>query len=412
MEFKIKNPELQKFDQEMFHFNSIYTQFLNILGKVANPFAYSQIMEKLKQLEEKLSAIKVTDEFDKLLKEHFEHTLETQKLYADFFSKKDSGIKFDTILKNKFGPDALNIVKDIIKNYDYQHHWSYFLFSKDIYSRVIQSDEESVRERIKELLAQLKPDIIAYAQKNLGFPEEYDFDLVLAPPYQQQTYWNPDIRRMVLSGSEFLAFMDQGVMKINPCMAIVAIFHELFGHGLQTLNSLQMPFSLQSRITNSASEVSGPVIEGVALFMEQEAFKFMEKSKEKYKVEDDFITFARYGVETRLNSSAFFLFYHYLRFMKEENPDLDIESEFLKHVDGNYGLWNSYKYNQTNPAMHINTFQYFTGLQLINRLLTDLKKRHGDDFIEKNKAKVIKAMATGIWSWKVYPKFIEYCLKQ
>ncbi|MBD3253076.1 hypothetical protein GF386_05055 [Candidatus Pacearchaeota archaeon] len=407
MQFSIKNPELEKLDRDMFSANKIYGMALNSLGKLPNIHAVSEFVKIAESLKERLKKSKTDDEFEKLFIENSLYNLEAQRAYLEYFTtgKKEN---VDELMKLILGENSLEIIKQRAKEFDYKGFWEYYLSYQEYTYRQIPSDDESLRPKFKEILEELKKDLLKYAVEHFNFPENYDFELVLGQPYSQRTSFHPTLRRMEISPSSFFVFKENEV-KINVCTIIDSMFHEIIGHGRQELNSRNLPQTLQDNSIN----VSVPPLhihsEGIAQITKNYAIDFMKKHKEKYNIQDDYIK--QMELSFILDSSINLrIFYEYLKLKNLEKKNFNIEEEFKKIID-NHGLYILYETSFDSPLTCIKNATYTTGLAYITEILEDLKKEIGEEKFQENHSLINQAISVGVWNFRILPRFLRAYLR-
>jgi len=409
MEFKIKNSELIELDKEIFNVNKIYGMALRSLGNLPNTYATEEFIKISEGIVSRLKKIKTDDEFEKLLIENYLYNLEAQEIYLEYFTtgKKQS---VDKLFSKIFGKEALGIIKQKAKDFDYKGFWEYYLSYQEYTYRQIPCDDESLRETFKNILKDLKEDVLDYANEHFNFPRDYSFDLILGQPYSSATYFQPTTKRMEISSDRFFVFKDGEEIKINVCSVIESLFHELIGHGRQQINSAGLPLTLQDNSINTAVPPLHIHSEGVAQRTRQDAIAFMNKYKEKYKIEEDYI---RQIELSEVSDSAIniLIFYQYLQFKNIEDDKVNIEKEFLELIK-NRGLYILYSTGENSPLSCMKNSTYPIGLEYITNLLDELKKDLGNKKFEENHSLINQMISVGLWNFRVLPRFIKLCLKK
>ncbi len=408
MELKIKNKELEKIDGALFSFNKEYGMALDSLGKIPNLYAKEELVHKADLLKKKLKLIKTNNEFEKLLIENNLRNLEIQKSYLIYFTTADKGT-LDELFSKVLGKNALKIIKDKSKSFDYKKYWEYFLAYQEYTYKQLPSDDESLQGEFKKILEELKKDLLDYAEIHFEFPKDYEFDLLLGQPYSQQTYFHPTTKRMEISPQNFFVFKEDGLVKINVCKVIDVLFHELLGHGRHELNSRNLPLTLQSNAINNANIVSGIHKEGIAQINREYAINFMQEYKKKYKIEEDYIE------QIKLSSIGdtadnLYVLYHYLKLKSNEDKSVDIEKEFKK-ITKNYGLFILLSSAENINIGCIIRAKYPIGYEYMKEILEKLKKEIGEKKFKENHAIINKAISVGAWHFEILPKFLRLFLK-
>ena len=408
MEFKIKTPELRLIDEEVFKLNKRYAMAVSSLRGFPNIYAAKEIMEKIRDLKSKIEKVKTKDKFETLLIENILKNFESQQVDLEYFTtrKKEN---IDSVFEKILGERSLEIIKDNIKTFDYKVLWEFYISYEDYTYRQLPYDDESLREKFKEILANLKIDVLHYAEKYFNLPKDYEFDLILGQPYSERTYFNPTTKRMEISPVAFFAFKNENKIKINICAVIMELFHELLGHGRHEFNSRPLPLILQDNSISTALYPTHIHAEGIAQIAKNEAIDFMKKYKEKYQIEDDYIKQRELYIKTEKQNS-FWAYYQYLQLKNLEDSSLNIEKEFFK-LTNNYGLYLLYSNSPQSSLSCIRNATYPIGQYYLNLLLDNIKKEFGESYFQRNHALINQAISTGVWHFKVLPKFVKLFLK-
>jgi hypothetical protein len=409
MSFSLKKPELLELDKDIFNANKAYGMALTSLNNLPNLHAAKEFIKFVQILKARLQEIQTNDEFEQLFIENSLQNLEAQRAYLQYFTTSDKE-NIDEIISLILGTNALNILKTNCKNFDYKSFWEYYLSYQEYTYRQVPSDDESLREIFKQILRDLKVDLISYAREHFNFPKDYDFELVLGQPYSQRTYFQPTIRRMEISPSSFFVFKENNKVKINVCSIISSLFHEIIGHGRQEVNSRDLPESLQDNSINTSVPPLHIHSEGVAQITKNEAMNFMRIHKEKYNIEDDYIKQIELSIisDSSINLQ---IFYQYLKLKKIENTNLNIEEDFKKLID-NHGLFILYDATDQSPLGCIKNSTYPIGLVHINAILDELKEKLGEKVFIENHSLINQAISIGLWHFRILPKFVKFFLKE
>ena len=407
MEFKLKNKQLIDLDAKVFSLNKMYSMALSSLGKLPNIYALKEITKKINSIKEGLSKIKTEDEFEKLVVENYLLNLESQRVYLEYFTTAGKE-NLEETLKILLGENSIKIIEEQAKNFDYESFWNFYLSYQDYTYRSIPQDDESQREKLKEILKNLKKDILEYAEKNFNFPKKYEFDLILGQPYSKQTYFHPTTKRMEVSPSKFLIYKDNNEIKINTNNVIEVLFHELIGHGRHEINSTNLPLALQDSSINLVTTSAHVHAEGVSQITRKDAIEFMKLHKEKYLLEDDYIKQSELA-EVSDSANSLLITFQYLQLKNLEDSSFNIEKEYKK-ITNNHGLFILYSTIDKSPLSCVKNATYLIGLHNMKELLKSIEKEYGKDYFKKNHSIINQAISTGLWHFKVLPKFVRLFL--
>ncbi|MBS3071392.1 hypothetical protein J4408_00205 [Candidatus Pacearchaeota archaeon] len=409
MEFILKNAQLKEIDKEIFALNKEYGMALESLNKLPNIYAAKEIIKNIDKLRKKIVKLNLDDEFDILYVKNSLYNFEAQEAYLEYFTTAEKE-DIDGLMKKELGDDIIDVLKRNCQSFDYKAFWEYYLSYQEYTYRKIPSDDEAIRETLKKILADLKKDTVNYAAEFFNFPKDYQFDLILGQPYSRGAYFHPTNRRMEVSPEKFFVFKNGEKIKINNCIAISVLFHELVGHGRHEINSRNLPLALQNNSINVALSPTHIHAEGVSQICKDDAIDFMKKYKDKYNIEDDFIK-QEYLSKISESAMSFWVYYQYLQMKKLENDDFNVEEEFKK-VSNNHGMYLLYSTLKESPISCIRNANYVAGLEYMNNLLDDLKKEFGEEYFEKNRALINQAISYGLWHFKVLPDFVRLFLKR
>lgn len=406
--FELKVPELKAIDEEITTLNKHYGLAMNSLNRLPNLYTLKIITSAIKDLQVRLKGIKTEDEFEKIAIKNHQKNLEAEYIYLEYFtSAKETTI--DEVFDSVLGKEAIKLLKEKAKTFDYKEYWEYYLTYEEFNYKSIPTDDEGLRDTFREMLQELKKDVLLYGQEHFNFPKDYKVDVVLGQPYSQSSHFHPTNRRMEISPNTFFVFKENEEVKINVCAVIDVIFHELIGHGRHEVHSREMPSALQDNSINVANPTLHVHAEGVAQSTRADALNFMRLHKEKYSIEDIYIEqIERSAVTFNWTMN---IIYQYLQLKQIEEPKLDIDNEF-KEITQNQGLLLLYKAEKIGILGCIRNAVYPLGYHYITKLKEDLKKELGERAFAENHARVNQLLTTGIWHHEVLPEFVRYVLKK
>ncbi len=407
-ELKLKTKELIELDKEIFKLNKFYSLAIASLNRFPNIYAAEEFSKKARLIRTKLKSIKTQNEFEDIFIENSLNNLESQETYLNYFSKGDLNV--EEMVKVVLGENALNILKENIKNFDYKNFWKFYLSYQEYSYKSIPVDDENLRGRFKEILVNLKKDFLEYAKKEYALPENYDFEIVLGQPYSQRTFFHPTNLRMEIAPNSFFAFKDNNEIKINIALVIQNIFHEILGHGRQEVLSRDMPLSMQDNSINTSISSLHLHSEGISQLAEKDSIKFMRKFQKKYEIEEDYIQQRILG-DLSISTHNFQAYYKCLGLKKIENNSFDKDKEFKK-IAGNYGLSILYSSNIFSSLDFVGDAVYPLGLFYIKKYLEDLKEKIGEKKFNKYHVEINNAIVTGVFNFKTLPKWIELYLRE
>jgi hypothetical protein len=400
---KLKNKQLIDLDKRIHELNKTYGMIFYSINNVPNLFAINKIIRLINSLKKDLETVKSEDEFEKIFTKNHLLNLENQRAYLRYYSLKDAE-KTDNLLKMFFGKDALEKIHTKLKNFDYKADWEFYLSYQEYTYRSYPADSPEFQEEFKELLAELKKDIIEYAREYYGLERDYDFDLILGQPYSQRSFFSPSTKRVEIAPSNFFVYKEGKSININVTLAIQTIFHEFIGHALQGFNSEKLPASLRDDSINLSVPTTNLHAEGYAQMMDEFAIKFMREFAEKYKIKEEYIK-QRENYLRRRDLQLFWNYYQYLRLKNLENP-FNYKEDFLKHAN-NFGALINFEHSEEKPFSFFKNISYVFGLEKVKEIHKKLLREFG----QEKEAVINKALSTGLLNIEVIHDFGRYFIK-
>ena len=279
MRFEIKTRELISLNEEVCILNKKFYYCYSHYPSFANPWAYKEVSEKIKELREKANEITPGSYFEVLVLKHIKSGLHAQQVYSDYFSKEDSPYSIEDVLEAVCGKGMFSVLEEMIRNIDYEKHWRVSLAQSDLALYSISQEDEEAYSKIKAMLPELKENIRRYSIACGFLPSEFDFELVLSPPYGRRSNWNHTLKRLELDARSFRCYKKGGKIFVNPSFAYIQAFHELAGHASQQIYSEEMPNCLKPMGFNIYNLVSYPITEGLAKDREDAGFNYVLEHK-------------------------------------------------------------------------------------------------------------------------------------
>ena len=402
---KLITEELIILDKEIHNFNSLYGLMTHSLNEVPNLKTIEMLVEKISEIKKKLESIKTDNEFENIFIENHLLNLENQRIYAQYFSKRDKE-RVDEIIEIFFGKDIIKLIEERIKNFNYEADWNFYLSYQNYSYRSFPSDSPELQERFKDILSKLKKDILAYAREHYCLSEDYEFSLVLGQPYSQNSAFTPSTQRVEISPSTFFAYKDGEEVKIINAATIQTVFHEFIGHALQEFNSRDLPLSIRDDSINTSVPTMRIHAEGFAQLADKESLKFSKKFAKEYQIEDAYLK-QRELYFNRKEIGLFWNYYQYLKLKNLEDSSFDYKKKFMS-VANNFGALLNYEHSSQSPFSFFKNISYFVGLTRIEQLHGELIEEFG----EKNEPIINKALSTGLLNVNILPKFARYFIRQ
>lgn len=404
----IKDQSLKVLDEELFNLNKFYSLAINSLGRVPNLYAYTEFKMKADGFLKRLKSLKLTNKFDLLIQKNSILNIERQIDFLEYFTlnKKQT---LDKFISKVYGKDAMKIVLEGCKSFDYKSYWDFFMSYESYAYRSVPIDDEFLREKFRKILEDLKKDILAYGVKHYGLDKDYDFYLALGQPYSSNTYYQPSTRRMEIATDRFFAYKEDKEININIWSVVLAMFHEVLGHGRHEDNSKNMPMVVQNNSINTSLSFLHVHFEAISQLMEFEGIEFLKQYQEKYKIKDDYILQAELSLRN-LDYSCIRSYFSYLKLKNLENKEFNVKKEFLSVFD-NPGLYMFLENEKINHYGFFTNVSYILARKHIKIILENIKKKLGEKEFDKNKVLINRAISTGVFNIELLEEFVMFYLE-
>jgi len=418
--FEVQDEKIRDLDKRVADYNEEFNVLYENLSTLPNPFAYQELRAKNLELLSELKNTSPDTEFDNLVKEHIESQLMAQLLFLDFFFNEKKNLT--TMLDACLGPNIFEKMEKRARNYDYKRMWNASkLEAKRLEYKIDGLDY--IKEGIKKYLPIMRERIFKYCVEQGYLPNDFDFELELS---DETSSWGGGC--LLLDVSSFRSFRYKNKTIVNPSEAYLNFIHELGGHASQEEYSKNMPLTLRSNDANFSNFVSMPTVEGIADKREIEFINYLKIHQNELGFvinnEDENITICKIPDDELRYSLANFNymesyvvledFYKLLR-LKELEGNFDAKkyfSEFSRKTNpGLYNLLEQFIPKDVEDHKTIYNISYYVGLENIEAILKNIETNYGKEYCEKNKKIINEALSTGCWSWKTYPKFVDFYLR-
>ncbi|PKM92190.1 MAG: hypothetical protein CVU81_01820 [Euryarchaeota archaeon HGW-Euryarchaeota-1] len=411
----IQNKKLKKIDNNYQNFVEEQSAVLTLLSESPNQIAAKEVMAKIENLKKQIKSEKYKNEFDALVAENLIAHLEFQEKYLLFITKNKCS--FEEIINLFIGSENwLTWIKEDIKNYPYLTEWN--LIKEDIKTwgkYVIDIEYKGVDEQICQLINKIKGFVLAYGKTQGILPKDYDFDLTISPPYRDETFWQPEIKRMMISRHKFYCFKIKDKIIIDPCYAVESIVHEILGHSAHQENSKTLPLSLQPGTYAGSIRDNLVHIEGVAVFNAHKiASNIVEQNKKELQITDDLIKYSKEKLKLgRTYEKAQKIFFMYLNIKRAYVQGFDWKKEIEETMQNKIAVasYSRAKKGEKKDLFELkNHLYYYGGYKLLCEIEEKMLKKYGK--ASENEKKLMRALITGVWSWKVLPKFVDFYMRE
>lgn len=434
--FEIKNTDLESVCREVYKFNGLFEEKWKEWGKERIwwfPSEIEDLKKRIEDLEKKVDKISNISPFEKLVLENIKDGLMSQKEYIDcFFYSKGS---VEELISKIYNKEAIKLIEYFIAN---NQNPKYIHISEIEAQKPEFIELENIREEDKiNLLSKIKDRVIAECEKNEFLPsheeirtEEKSFDILrinLISKREEGYGWWPGF--IDLDPKDFKVYKENNIIIVNTAVIFKYLEHEV-GHMIHGFYSEGMPSPLKGEYRNFMNLCVLPIFEGLALWREgfregkesnlalnllncgfnfkiigdknYSTKKLTEKEKEYAKLQNERAFYVL------MNNEAYRPFLELMNISKNNLSDTEIHyrNTFLK----------SHNINPLLPLTDGNTerfyelldyFSYLFGFEQVKKVLTEVEKR--DDF-QQEKRTINAIISSGFWSWRVWPKWVEYAL--
>lgn len=420
--FSIQNQELEFLSDEIYKFNKLFSQAWKGFDdkKRLRPKAIESLNEKIIGLKKKLTEANKTNysDFERLVYENIKDGLEAQTAYLDYYFNARIA-QFEELIKKVYSQEAIDLVLE---------------FTKD--EGNIQLEELTPSEQAdfddfpsEGLLLSLK-DLVLESCVQGGFlpkreeieSESYELIELSLARDGSGSGWRPGF--IDLEPAHFKFYFKEDKIYLNPGVIFKDLEHEI-GHLIHNFFSRGLPSCLKGEESNLESLVTVPIFEGLALgreglqiaeelswlelnFLKNLAagYKLVNNRRIKRKLNRAEMEYAVLQNEEHWHEYLDVMAYQpYLKLKKTEAEALNgIEKVYQEH---RFTKSIQPKISQTNGEVGIYYdlcyyFSYLFGKRQVEKNLKGLN--------EPDKKTLNAIISTGFWSWRVWPKWIEYAL--
>ena len=326
--------------------------------------------------------------------------IESYFSWQDFLCSPKPKNSVEEIVDIIYGKGSWNFIENNAKNYDWELSYDYTQSFEKRRWLIVRNDTDEAQEMIKSLVPKVKQDVLKYATSNNLLPKDFDLKIVLLPPHSRSaSSWNPNLMRLELGQYGFECTEVAGKLRVNPCAAYSAVFHEVLGHASHQYHSTAMPLSLQFTQQIGYILPTKIISEGIGMYREGMCLDYIAKSKDEIGLTEDEISSFSLAYKEIIQRQLMDL--HYVLVKEKEIRGEASVVDYIKTLTGNAALARMYKYQPSN------TFENsFPGLA--HALGFNYIKKLVDAFSPKD---ISIGMLKGDWTWQVYPEFLKLYMK-
>jgi hypothetical protein len=403
------SPDAQRIDSDFVRLSRYWSRFYYRTG---NDYGFKLITEEADRLIEELSKLQPGTAFEYLWKENILQQLGVQAILARHFYSKPELPTID-IIEAACGPGAYQIIEDGFTKFDHRTFWEKLERDEERDELRVPTNTSAAQKLIEPYAPKIKEEILRTGIEQGYLPDDFTFEVDLSlPGTYSRAYWNPELGRFFLGYETFECFKEGGEIRVNPVSAYATAFHEMLGHASQQVNSENLPGSLRVTRRMAFNIPSRVILEGLAMQRELPAYIWLHENKERLGLNEQDIASAEQYFQINKGLAKIGVTLGILQERKKWEG-LDLEKYLSALTDNPRKIWNFSEpvlsgfagpNNQPYP-FNIAIFElcYPAGFEAVEKTR---KSFYGAD--EK---KLNKALATGLWGWKTYPKAVEYFLK-
>ena len=375
-----------------------------------NKYVSNLLRDRINYLIKDSKEIKPKSKFDELVLENIDYILYSNSALQDFLSNMKSQYSTEQMVDILGGDKSFDKIIDFVKSVDWKLEYEYEKSLESRRPKQIRNDTKESKEEIEKIVPEIKKNVLKYAKDKKYLPEDFDFKLVLLP-YSNYSRWNSHTKTIELGPYCFECLDFDHKVRVNPSQAYVTTFHELVGHGSQQFNSEDLPMTLWLGEEIPSIIPAKMISEGIARLREEEGLEYITKNRDSLGLEEDFVKTQEIEQKTTLQRRAFNLFVSQLKEKELRDSTFDI-IKYGTEITDNPRLAIQWKRNPNIESFDdsINILGHLLGIGHINSALEGIRQKLGEDKFNHNKDLINNAITRGVWTWKVYPKFLDYYL--
>lgn len=399
--------DLSKTDEELVRQNNEYSKFSN---SHRNPITYQHLLDGIYRLREKLQNYDNLNEFESLWRENALHDLEAQEILVHQLYGKPT-MTLPEMMEVTHGPGSYAMFEDMLRNPDYAYNVRKQEIIGKLLDRRANPHSPDVEKFLNNAVIAIQSELLKYGIEEGFIPDDHGLR-VIYNTHVDRTHFDSGNGAVYVGPEDITAYYD-GALKIRLAEAYSVLSHELLGHGSNKANSRLMPVSM--RFDGKVRSIQRKVVsEGLACVVQRDSCEFMRQNKDRLNIQEDEIN------DIEINHGKLDDYTNMTKYMiavlheRQRFEGLDLEKhleEFKLSPRLKYEIIEPYKSGRAYTDGHVvnlisalGELTYAPGFALVSYI----KAKHKD----ADPRKLRKAMATGHWSWKVYPKAVEYFLRQ
>ncbi|MBI4162734.1 MAG: hypothetical protein HY513_03550 [Candidatus Aenigmarchaeota archaeon] len=388
-------------------FNKLSRNWRKLYG-ITNKYGFELVSDGSKKLRDRLSSLQPASEFEELWIEDTLQQVDIIGALSNHFYGSPR-MTIPDLIDTACGPGTYGLIEKGFTDYDHEAGWKLQeeLESKD----ELPTNTREAQLIIESYAPKLKEDVLRFGIESGFLPQGFDLQMDLSlPGTNSRSYWDTNLRRFFLGYDYFKCYFGTDGISLNPVRAYAVAFHEVLGHAAQQVRSEAMPKSLQLSRDNGCNIPARVVFEGVAMAIENLSYEWLRQNAESLKINPKHIV-----LEEKLSD-------HYRSIIQ---PDITLG--ILREREYFEGLNVREYVSRLEPCpravfrfadpVSAATFSTYPIDRAIHELCYPAGYRIADNALKKfehegDKHKLHKAMTTGVWGWKTFPKAVEYFLRQ
>jgi len=420
--WEIKSKKLEQADRARVRINNDFSILAReTRNKRPNPYTAKRLRESINKLREEVHFIKAQTDFANLVKRDIISQLEAQDTYVDYWypanypEKDNNGMNIENYIDGIYGKGALALIDKELEKYDYKLNDSRAKLLHKIEISSLMNEYEEIREKIKKILPKLKQMILDYSRKKQLLSERFNFDLILAEPSSETSYWDGINWIMALKDDKINAYRKPGEKKIRFYEADIDLvsFHE-WSHALRGYFSRNMPLGLRATEANAYNLVSSVVDEGVCQYSEVLGQEYIKTNKKSLGLSNKDIKLAKLFLKFFYQEKIFDLAHTIYHKKEREDPRFDAHVELARRAR-NPVFEKDPDILDDEPLSEgrQDDICYFLGRDHVHGIMKNLKETYYSDVIKRNEPLILRGLLTGYWSFETHRDFFfkEYMPK-
>jgi len=144
--FRLYNPRLKRLDWEICSFNNYFSECYP--GPSDN--FYNWARKEIEHLKNLSKGIKPETEFENLVLENINHSLEVQENFIDFLLSPSSQTSIRDVIDRTMGDNSYNTLEKVMQSYNWKEIWTLYQQKKSGYANSKYLHAQNVMDVMKQ----------------------------------------------------------------------------------------------------------------------------------------------------------------------------------------------------------------------------------------------------------------------